>query len=62
MKNKNKNNKKIIAYICYKVYLINNFKTKFLINIDILRSKQIIINILNEKLRFESYKEVAIFC
>ena len=62
MKSKNKDSNKIIAYICYKVYLINNFKIKFLINIDILKSKQVVIDILNRKLRFEFYKEVAIFC
>ncbi len=62
MKNKNKNNNKIIVYICYKVYLINNLKIKFLIDIDILESKQVIIDILSRRLRFESYKRVAIFC
>ena len=62
MKSENKNSNKVIAYICYEVYLINNFKTKFLININILESKQIIIDILSRKLKFKSCKEVAIFC
>ena len=62
MKSKNKNNNKIIAYICYEIYLINNLKTKFSININILKSKQVIIDILNRKLRFEFCKKVAIFC
>ncbi len=62
MKNKNKDNNKVIAYICYKVYLINNLKTNFFIDINILELKQIIIDILNRKLRFESYKRVAISC
>ncbi len=62
MKNENKDNNKIIAYICYKIYLINNFKTKFLININILKSKKIVINILSQRLKFEFYKEIAIFC
>jgi len=35
---------------------------KFLININILELKQIIINILNRRLRFESYKRILIFC
>ncbi len=62
MKNKNKNNNKIIAYICYKVYLINNLKTKFLISINILELKQIVINILNRKLKFEFCEKIAILC
>ena len=62
MKSENKNSNKVIAYICYEVYLINNFKTKFLININILELKQIIIDILSRKLKFKSCKEVAIFC
>ena len=62
MEDKNKNSNKIIAYICYKVYLINNLKTKFLIDIDILESKQIIIDILSRKLRFEFCKRVLVLC
>jgi len=42
--------------------LINNLKTKFLINIDILESKQVIIDILSRKLRFKFYKKVVVFC
>jgi len=52
----------VIAYIRYKVYLINNLKTKFLISINILESKQVIINILSRKLRFKSCKRISIFC
>jgi len=62
LEDKNKNSNKIIAYICYKVYLINNLKTKFLIDIDILESKQIIIDILSRKLRFEFCKRVLVLC
>ena len=62
MKNKNKLNNKIIAYICYEVYLINNLKRKFLISINILKSKQIIIDILSRRLRFKFYKKVSISC
>ncbi len=42
--------------------MINNLKTKFLINIDILESKQVIIDILSRKLRFKFYKKVVVFC
>jgi len=35
----NEVNNKVIAYIYYKIYLINNLKTKFLISINILESK-----------------------
>jgi len=52
----------MIAYIYYKVHLINNFKTKFFISINILKLKQIIIDILNQRLRFESCKKISIFC
>jgi len=62
LKNKNKVDKKVIIYICYKVYLINNFKTNFFISINILESKQIIINILSRKLKFEFCKRILIFC
>jgi len=62
LKNKNKINNKIIAYICYEVYLINNLKTKFLISINILKLKQVIINILSRKLRFEFCKKILILC
>ncbi len=52
----------MIAYNCYEVYLINNLKTKFLISINILESKQVIIDILSRRLRFKFYKKVAISC
>jgi len=47
LKSENKVNNKIIVYIRYEVHLINNLKTKFLMSINILESKQMIINILN---------------
>jgi len=62
LKSENKDNNKVIVYICYEVHLIDNLKTKFLININILKSKQVIIDISNQKLRFESCKEVLVFC
>jgi len=62
LKRENKINNKIIVYIRYEVHLINNLKTKFLININILKLKQVIIDILNQKLRFEFCKRISIFC
>jgi len=61
LNNENKDSNKVIAYIRYEVHLINNFKTKFLIDINILESKQIIIDISSRRLRFESCKKVSIF-
>ncbi len=52
----------MIVHIRYEVHLINNLKTKFLININILESKQVIIDILSQKLRFEFCEKVAISC
>ncbi len=42
--------------------MINNLKTKFLINIDILESKQVVIDILSRKLRFEFCKKIVVLC
>ena len=38
-------NKKSIAYICRKIYIVDNFKIKLLLNINIITSKQIIVNL-----------------
>jgi len=62
LKNKNKVDNKVIAHIRYEVHLINNLKTKFFIDMNILKSKQMIINILSRKLRFESCEKISIFC
>jgi hypothetical protein len=62
LKSENKVNNKVIAHIRYEVHLINNLKTKFLISINILELKQIIINILSRKLRFESCKKILVLC
>jgi len=62
LKSENKVNNKVIVYICYKVYLINNFKTNFFISINILKLKQVIINILSRRLKFEFYKIFLILC
>ncbi len=52
----------MIAHIRYEVHLINNLKTKFLISMNILKSKQVIIDILSQKLKFESCEKISIFC
>jgi hypothetical protein len=62
LKSENKVNNKVIVYICYKVYLINNLKTKFFKSVNILKLKQVIINILSRKLKFEFYKKNLILC
>jgi len=62
LKSENKDDNKVIVHIRYEIHLINNLKTNFFININILESKQIIIDILSRKLRFKSYKEVLVFC
>jgi hypothetical protein len=62
LKSENKISNKVIAHICYEVHLINNLKTKFFISINILESKQVIINILSRRLKFEFYEFFLIFC
>jgi len=62
LKDENKASNKVIAHIRYEVHLINNLKTKFLISMNILGLKQVIINILNQRLRFESCERISIFC
>jgi len=62
LKSENKASNKVIAHIRYEVHLINNLKTKFLIGMNILESKQVIIDILSRRLRFESYKRILILC
>ena len=62
MKSENKVGNKVIAYIRYEIHLINNLKMKFLISINILKSKQVIIDILSRKLRFKSCEKISILC
>jgi len=62
LKSENKVSNKIIAHIRYEVHLINNFKAKFLISMNILKSKQVIIDISNRKLRFKFCKKNLILC
>jgi len=37
-------NREFVAHICRKIYIINNLKIKLLFNINIITSKQIIVN------------------
>jgi len=62
LKKKNYYKTKILIYICREIYLIDNFKTKFFIKIDIFEFEQIIINIFEQKLYFEFCEKITVFC
>ncbi len=47
-------NRKFVAYICRKIYVVNNFKIKLLFNINIIASKQIIVNLNIKELTLNS--------
>ena len=52
----NKKENKILIYIRRELYLIDNLRTKILIENDILELKNIVINIIDEKAYIDSYK------
>ena len=62
LEKKNYYEAKILTYICRKVYLVDNFKIKFLIKMNILGLKHVTINIFERKLHFKSCEEMTIFC
>jgi len=62
LEEKNYHETKILIYICWKVYFVDNFKTKFFIKINILNLKHITINIFERKLYFEFCEKIIIFC
>lgn len=52
----NKNKRKILIYIRRKLYLIDDLRVKILIENDILKLKNIVINIVYKKVYIDSYK------
>jgi len=48
-------NKKFIAHICQKIYIVNNLKIKLLFDINIIASKQIIVNFNIKPFTLNSY-------
>lgn len=51
--------KEILIYIYKKLYFIDDFKIKILINNNIIELKNIIINIVNKKTYINNYKKIV---
>jgi len=49
------NSKSTIAYICREIYIVNYLKIKIFLRIDIIVSKQIIVNLNSRTLIVNSY-------
>ena len=58
--NKNKNGNFVKTIITKKIYLIDNLKVNMLINIDLIKSKKIDINIFNRTIYINSC-EIIVF-
>ena len=61
MREKNANEKNVFFLIKKETYIVDNLKTKFLMNINIVNSKKIIINIFEKHIHFKA-TNVSIFC
>ena len=61
MKKKTLKKKLIIIKFIYNVYIINKFKTNILIEINILKSKNVIINFFNKNIIFFKCKNIIVF-
>ena len=57
--NKNKNGNFVKTIIIKKIHLIDNLKTNMLINIDLIESKKIDINIFNRTAYIDNYKIIV---
>jgi len=51
-----------LIYICRKIYLVDNLKTKFFIEINIFDFEYITINIFEQKLYFEFCERIIVSC
>ena len=61
MKNILFNNTRVFIKIIKEIYIINNLKTKIFIKIDILISKRINIDFVNQSIFIDNYRELIIF-
>ncbi len=52
-------NKESIAHICRKIYIVDNFKIKLLLNINIIAFEQIIVNLDIKQFTLNSYRELT---
>lgn len=62
LEEKNVHERKVLKHVCREMYLVDNLKTKFLIKMNILDSKQIVIDIFKQKLHFEFCESIIIAC
>jgi len=62
LEEKNHHETKILTHIRREVHLVDNLKTKFLIEMDILDPEHITINISERKLHFESCERITVSC